>query len=373
MKKSTSVMMISALLIICLFPVWGRLLPGSASVVTGENRSLSPFPGTETPLSRWPSAFEDWFGDRLAFRREAISAAARFQYRSTLQAVEGKDGWLFFLGDGSKDDLLRRTVLGTAEKESIREAQQMAKDRIAEAGAAYMVLICPDKQTVYPEYLPDVFRLAQGESRLDQITPVLKDIPGLVFVDPRESMIREKEDKPLYYLTDTHWNDLGAWTACRAVYAALSETLPSFRAPSEKRLRISDAQPAEQGDLARMLNRQNMKDLRVSVTLRGLRADGETIPNPDDPLRCTTVYENPDHPGYPRAVVFHDSFAEALRPFLAPSFSRIVFVWSDHPLMDIVREEKPDIVIQEYVERLCPTGLPKPPSEPVPAGPAADN
>ena len=55
----------------------------------------------------------------------------------------------------------------------------------------------------------------------------------------------------------------------------------------------------------------------------------------------------------PQALVLRDSFGEALIPFLAESFRRTVYVWQDAPTFDrdLVVKERPDVVIQEMVER----------------------
>ena len=363
MKKRTALLMIVALAVVCLFPVWGHLLPGADQAVTSENRALSRFPGAETPLTEWPGAVEDWFEDRLAFRKAAVSFITSNRLAETTAVLEGKDGWLYYLGSGSRDDLLRRAVLSASEKRKIRDAQQETVRRLSDAGAAYVVLICPDKQTVYPENLPDVFQGVGGETRLDQILPVLSEVPGLRVADTRAALREAKGGSPLYYLTDTHWNALGAWTAAKAAYPVLREALPALAVPAESSADVGEPAAHPQGDLAVMLNRQGMTDYAVSVTLREPALTSESVPNPENPLRETVIFTNPDHPELPRAVVFHDSFCEALRPYLAACFSRTVFVWSDHVRLDVVREEQPDLVIQQYVERLCPSGLAAPPAE----------
>lgn len=352
--------MITALLVICLFPVWGRLLPGSGGSVTEENRVLSPFPGSETPLSQWPAALERWFEDRLAFRREAISFAFHFNLADITQAAEGTDGWMYYLGDGSKDDMLRRAVLSLSEQDTLQAAQAETAARLAKAGAVYLVLICPDKQTIYPEYLPRTFQNVSGASRLDQLLPLLKAVPGVNVVDTREALLSAKGAKPLYFRTDTHWNDLGAWIACRASFPLLSKLLPAFRAVRDEEVSIGESTPAGSGDLARMLQKEGSPDYNVEVALSGFSGSSRTVPDSGTGNRVTVVYENPDHPELPRAVMFIDSFGDRLRPFLPACFSRMVIVWSDHVRMDIVEEEHPDIVIQEYVERLCASGLAKP-------------
>ena len=57
-----------------------------------------------------------------------------------------------------------------------------------------------------------------------------------------------------------------------------------------------------------------------------------------------------------RLVMLHDSFGKWLRPFLPEHFQRSVFVWQhDLPISvfkAVVLKEKPDVVIEEIVERM---------------------
>jgi len=49
----------------------------------------------------------------------------------------------------------------------------------------------------------------------------------------------------------------------------------------------------------------------------------------------------------PRAVMFRDSFANALVPYLSEDFSRILFVWNRDVDPDAVARHAPDIVIHQ--------------------------
>jgi hypothetical protein len=59
-----------------------------------------------------------------------------------------------------------------------------------------------------------------------------------------------------------------------------------------------------------------------------------------------------DDPALPRAVMFHDSFAEPLRPLLAEHFARLACSWQDDFAPAFVERERPQVVLQEMVERL---------------------
>ena len=58
-----------------------------------------------------------------------------------------------------------------------------------------------------------------------------------------------------------------------------------------------------------------------------------------------------DKPGLPRAVVLRDSMAIALIPLMSETFSRVVYVSTRQLDRALIEREKPDIVIEELVER----------------------
>jgi hypothetical protein len=62
--------------------------------------------------------------------------------------------------------------------------------------------------------------------------------------------------------------------------------------------------------------------------------------------------------GAPRAVVFRDSFGSAMIPFLAEHFSRAVYLWQNNFDPQVVIDERPAVVIQEWVGRHLYTQAP---------------
>jgi len=49
--------------------------------------------------------------------------------------------------------------------------------------------------------------------------------------------------------------------------------------------------------------------------------------------------------------MFRDSFADGLIPYLSENFSRSVYVWKPKVDLQVIEQEKPDIVIFEVAER----------------------
>ena len=70
----------------------------------------------------------------------------------------------------------------------------------------------------------------------------------------------------------------------------------------------------------------------------------------------------------PKAVLYRDSFGSALVPFLAEHFERMVTLWEYDVVPEAIREERPDVVIQQWVDRRLYT---RAPYDAVAADPAA--
>jgi hypothetical protein len=62
----------------------------------------------------------------------------------------------------------------------------------------------------------------------------------------------------------------------------------------------------------------------------------------------------------PRAVIFRDSFASRLAPFLSEHFSRVVYLWQNDFDGDVVLDEHPDVVIEEITSRHLYVFMPSP-------------
>ena len=54
-------------------------------------------------------------------------------------------------------------------------------------------------------------------------------------------------------------------------------------------------------------------------------------------------------------LMFRDSYARHLYPYLAHHFNRSAYLWTTTFDRDLVEQEKPDMVIWELSERFIPT------------------
>jgi hypothetical protein len=211
-------------------------------------------------------------------------------------------------------------------------------------------VVAPDKHWIYPELLPGGITGHPEQSRIDQLVDELRAHSTVPVVDVRDALRAAREDERLYHLTDTHWNDLGAFVAYEQVMRGL-ETQVAIHARERHELDLRRI-PRSGMDLARMLGLGRVmveEDLQLEPKHGRLSRIVEPARASRGLMDPRVVSEGP--PGALRAVVFRDSFGSAMIPFLAEHFSRAVYLWQNNFDPQVVLNERADVVIQEWVGR----------------------
>lgn len=352
-RKLLSYLTVLLFLGLASLPAWGMLFP-ALTRDAGENRALAHWPRPFTPQGA-----EDWFDDHFALRGPMTALYNRVNARTGLTEVNGvatgRDGWLYYMYDGSREDIRREIHYSAEELERICSAQQQTKDDLAAMGIDYYLVICPDKHTVYPEFLPESLSGYTGPSRLDGMLEAMAENTDVKVIDTRQTVIDEKQNHRVFFKTDTHWNGYGAFAAYEQIIGRIGEDHPAVRRIAREDCDVLIDENWREGDMAGFIGQADtLADTDVtfqvkdSSLIRLKTPYAETSDDPDRPILCM---ENPAHPELPTAVVFRDSFCKKLYPMLADSFSKVTFVWSTSVMYSIVENEQPDLVIMEYVER----------------------
>jgi hypothetical protein len=350
-----------------------------------ENRPPAAWPALATATASWTDftrgferAFADHFGGRNALIRvDHVVKAGVFGVSPVPNVMIGRDGWLFFLGeDGNSLKRHYRGVEPFPDDLVHAVAQELAHRQTAlnARGIAYLVVVVPDKFTIYPDELPAWVR-RMPQTPLERLERAMTKA-GVNFVDLRAPLMQAKTRERLYFKTDSHWNLLGATVGYRSIVGAMRGALTavgkgdSVPPPADPKMpKYVDGVDTYSGDLARMLGlpgRYAEPDFAPLGKLLGdpwarcaRRVDapqpGASDPGLNETYMC-------DRATLPRAVVFRDSMAIALIPLLSENFSRVVYVQSRAMDFDIIERERPDIVIEEMVERSinAPAAFPTP-------------
>ncbi|MBV9758906.1 MAG: hypothetical protein JO047_17810 [Alphaproteobacteria bacterium] len=330
-----------------------------SAVAELENRNpapLPPAPRSIGELADYPQRFGAFFADRFGLRRELVGLRARLALEPLQQSpspmvIVGRHGWLFYAGNSSLENWLHRLPFSPAELEQWTARLAERERWFAAHGIAYLFVVAPDKQTIYPEYMPRYLRSDAGTTRLDQLSAQLAG--DARWFDLRPTLREAKAGSLVYFRTDTHWNGRGAYAAYRAIMERL-------RLPALTRSDAVLRQVSHPTDLARM---SGIAATEPDAVLPPACAVAR--PTTFDAARLAPVRPGPVEPafkvpatdcagGHGRLLIFHDSFALPMSRYLSETFARAVFVWRRPTLAQIqamVAAEQPTVVIEQRVER----------------------
>jgi alginate O-acetyltransferase complex protein AlgJ len=198
--------------------------------------------------------------------------------------------------------------------------------------------------------MPRRIHRVRPESRLDQLVAHLRAHSTVELLDLREPLRAAKPRIRVFQRTDTHWNDPGAFLAYRAIMERVATRFPQSEPLPWSAFDIQTT-TAPGGDLAMLLN---LPDVLTEETLvlipRAPRAARQVSITPAGSVPWHHLAMETGRP-LPRAIVLHDSFMLAVLPFLSEGFSRVLYVWGSTLDAQLVARERPDIVIDERVER----------------------
>jgi alginate O-acetyltransferase complex protein AlgJ len=334
-----------------------------------ENRAtepLPPMPDSRIALREYPARFERFFDDRFGLRARLVDAdhwvkSIVFGVSPVSKVIIGKAGWLYFRGEDSKafdrwyrgNETVPDATLIAARDELLRR-----QDLLASRGIPFLVIVVPEKYSVYPEFLPDWATRITPRTPLDRFAAELARYPRLQFIDLRGPLLETKGDDRLYYQTDSHWNYLGATVGYKVLMSKVAQVLPGLIVAPVTRPPYVPEVDYWSGDLAQMLGlEQQFRETdiaplgKILATPESRCAKRDSLA--DAPEVETYVYRCPNAPRF-TALVYRDSMAIPLIPMLAENFSRTTFVSSARLDPGLVSRLKPDVVIEEFVERLLP-------------------
>jgi hypothetical protein len=365
LKRRADIALIAAFFVFLWLPTADSLLHLDQAASPNENRPPAAYPAFRRGLKgtrEFLGGFEAWFADHFGWRRQLVRWEQRlkwtlFRDSRIANVLVGKEGWLFFSDGRTVDDISGMRPFSEADLDEWLTLLTGRRDWLRQRGIRYLFVIPPDKQSIYPEYLPAwLIARARSPRRIDQLLAHVRAHSDVPILDLREA-VRDARKLGLVYLrTDTHWNDLGGFAASRRIVSEVSSLgVPVTPPDSDAFLEIKLNEAG--GDLARMLGQEKYLSERDRPSLTPRPPLGLPAMLPDPKLVFKTwipgtepiVSNNPAATG--KIVLFRDSFAVALSKFLGLSFGRAVYVWQQNWDRRIIEMEKPDIVVDEMLER----------------------
>ncbi len=328
-----------------------------------ENRRLAAWPQVRgIGQSRdFIMGIENYFSDHFGFRKRLIRwnnhwKGQLFRNDSDRDVLIGRDGWLFFSGDEMFEHWTRQRAWSAQDLENWRRLLEMRRDWLRERGGKYILVVPPDKQTVYPEYLPQWLESSARPSKVQQLSEYMKAHSTVEVLDLSRTLIEAKKIRVNYLKTDTHWNLFGGFMGYRALVEALARQLPGLEplAPDSYEWKPAERAP---GDLTVLLGTTDSYPETQAVEPIAeaswpelkMMEDAGRFPRRNEKEQKTRYTLNDNASG--KAIVFRDSFAGSWPQFLGRHFRQVIYVWHYDWDRSLVEREKPDVVIDEMVER----------------------
>lgn len=262
------------------------------------------------------------------------------------KVLVGKNDWLYLVRD-SNDVIGQQTGRVQLGERAKRDWEELLARRIAAiegVDAVWQTLIVPDKEIVYPEYLPD--EIVPALTRPVHEILAIADRVGAPVAYALDDLQRAKRSEAVYPRTDSHWSHRGALVAYRSLCDLVA--VAGVAVPPLDENEIGWSEPTVPGGLG-----QKMRPVRTSptpwATLHSHRSrlvfDNQVVNH-----GRVIIFEQ-ERGGGPTCVLFGESFAQHLVLFLKESFRRLVYVHTSMLVDEIVAVERPDVVISLPVER----------------------
>lgn len=182
-----------------------------------ENRVLAwPPKLKQNSLRNWPKRLDPWFQDHLAFRSHFVCLFL-YLWSDILHApvqehfTGHKREWYSSL---SCAPVLQNYLgLYPVTKENLTQFKLVQTGMytfLKAQGIPYVVMLVPDKTTLYPEFLPFWTHWSKGITHYEQLSRILEDI-GVPWIDMLSILKAKKSECILYNkkFDTVHWNGYG--------------------------------------------------------------------------------------------------------------------------------------------------------------------
>ncbi len=348
----------------------------AAFIATTELRPANRFPAPPHDAAAWarfPAAVSAWLDDMAPLRD--LLAGLHNRAKSALgippnaNIIFGRRDWLFYGADIERDDVRGIALLSDQKKKQWLVYLDRLHDEARRRGVAFLMVVAPDKSSVYPEFLPDYIRRGTTKRRMDDLLRYLEANACRATILDLRPLLREKKSVgPVFFRHDTHWNEMGAAFATDAVSRLLEQSGVAVK-PREYGARdfMNFERPGgDFGNLGATVGPETAPRLRRSPRLNkiddptALEVLATAFPGASDRFVSSNAAASPV------ALVLNDSFGIGMYRPLSAQFSRASYVFiggTVPPLKNVlaaIDQLKANVVILERVER----HLANPPDDP---------
>ena len=358
MRKHLSTLFLILFLLMILVPSLGMTVFGPSESENGEELEIPVIYSEEEGFNKYYlQQMGDYFESRFALRQQMVTLYSEitgkiFETSSQSGVITGREDWLFFtdtLGDFQRTNILNGRQLHNAVRHL-----ELINEYCESNGIGFLFVIAPNKNTLYPEYMPYYLIQGEGPSNRELLDDLLLDT-DVCFTDFGRYDTFLDPDAVYYFHRDSHWNNIGAAIAAGEVLDRLN--VPNHDYTEET---VQSGEP-HRGDLEQMIypSDESSELEMVFANMPVFSYDSPVESNFD--FRISTSAG-----GEQRLLMYRDSFGSALLPFMAEPFAHALFSRSNSCQISDIEAQMPDFLVVEKAERFisqlstAPSRLPAP-------------
>ncbi|WP_313737133.1 alginate O-acetyltransferase AlgX-related protein [Sphingobium yanoikuyae] len=272
------------------------------------------------------------------------SAQLTRQAEMAASVIVGKSGNLFHRDHYAIDQLTGAAHFTPEEVEFWRNSVETRWAWCKANGIAFRMVIIPEKHVVLAHDLPDDVEISEDRPAIQLMQALSPDVAKDCFY-PLD-LLRAQYDYPTYYRTDTHFTMYGGYL----VYQQLMDSLKDVLDLTPVGVDDIELKPRPYtGDLGVRMEPEQEETVDF-VSHKTFLPATRLFDNKRFTRGHTAVYQS-ERDQAPRCLLIRDSFSNYLVPHFIPVFSRTTAIGSISMHYDLVRHERPDVLIFQIAER----------------------
>lgn len=291
-------------------------------------------------------SFKIWYAENFGLKRTFIKNYVSLKNNVfdedpiPNRVITGKEGY-YFIGNHFNNlvnDSFGMETLSEEDLEHIAMTIEVLRNELRKRQINFYLVVAPNKHRIYQEKLP--FEVENKPTRLKQLDTYLRNNLDFAIIDFESTLNEQKKIGPIYHKTDTHWNQIGAYTAYHHCMEIVNEQTSSP---------IIDVSKFQISSIPIRSTTANMIDLDIEEFQPELKNPESRVKIQSNSTQSLRIYHN--EYGTHRLLMFHDSFGYYWMNFFNESFEDSYFSKGYEIDLETIDSIQPDVIILEVVER----------------------
>ncbi len=389
-KKMCVVAYILLITAACSLPFIGMLFGLGAK--STENRTMTGLPDLYTAEEdkieanlNYTAELGEYYSDNFGFRQELVTANSLlnetlFGRSSNEKTTVGRDGW-YYLSE-TLDDYTGVSAFSERGIYRLKKTLDLMNTFSEDGNITFAFFVAPNKNSIYPEYMPWSIRASSSPSNLDRLSKAMRS--KLYYIDVKSVLKQSAGDRSryIYLKNDSHWNNIGALAAYNALQDNLNIRIKKYDYMPIDESGLYISQNEISGDLTAMLYPSlDKKDVQYELGIARNFSSEKPLVNMMDSEINTTCQGR-----YFNIICYRDSFFNAFIPINSNAFAKARYtrtsktspydlnaaksgdyniavveiaernlpnVLYNAPIMDAPRVKSPKVTRRRYTEQRC--------------------